>query len=535
MVWYEQAPALLVLAGAGLLAVAVANARGLGRALVYGTVASRALLALIVFFIAGYLSYAWLLRSRPPASTDYVAAAIMLAGGLFVLIVTRLGVAAVWDMRRIASLEHHRAMHDALTELPNRTLFIERLEAALGRGEDVRLAILVMDMDGFREINDTLGHHHGDLLLKRIVPRLRTAVGDRHLLARTGGDEFAILLFGAGEHEAVEISRRIAQAMRQPVQVNGYSLSMRLSIGIAWSPEHGDRAQSLLQHADVAMYLAKRSDADYACYAPERDQYSLDRLQLIGELRQALERGDLVLHYQPKVHVATRSVCGAEALVRWRHPQRGLLPPDVFVPIAEQTGLIRDLTSWVIDAALCQCAQWRGRGLRLPVSVNLSARNLRDADLPALVRGLLQRWDVSPDMLTLEITESAVMADPARSREIVGRLDELGVRLSIDDFGTGYSSLSHLKQLPASEIKIDKSFVMDMLEDEIDAVIVRSTIDLAHNMGRHVVAEGVVDAEIYDLLEILGCDIVQGYHAGEPLPAAELEAWMTAAPWVLPA
>ena len=362
---------------------------------------------------------------------------------------SRLGVAAVWDIRRIASLERHRAMHDALTELPNRTLFFDRLEAELARGEGARLAILVMDMDGFRDINDTLGHHHGDLLLKRIVPRLRQAAGEHHLVARTGGDEFAVLLFDAGEREAVHISQRIANAMREPVQVNGYSLSVRLSVGIAWSPDHGDRAQALLQHADVAMYVAKRSDADYACYASERDQYSLDRLQLIGELRQALERGDLTLHYQPKVQMHTRAVCGAEALVRWVHPQQGMLLPDAFIPIAEQTGLIRDLTLWVLDAALRQCAEWGVRGLWMPVAVNLSARSLRDGDLPAQVRALLQRWRVSANMLTLEITESAVMSDPVRSRETVSGLHDLGVRLSIDDFGTGYSSLSHLKQLPA--------------------------------------------------------------------------------------
>jgi diguanylate cyclase (GGDEF)-like protein len=416
----------------------------------------------------------------------------------------------------------HQALHDALTGLPNRTLLHRRAERDL-RGDDPA-AMLLIDLDRFKEVNDTLGHDYGDALLVEVAERLSAALRRGDTLARFGGDEFAVLVAGAPDRAAViELAGRLQEALRRPFALRGVAVELEASIGVALYPEHGTTAGRLLQRADVAMYEAKRGGHGIVTYTAERDPYSEDRLGLLAELRRAIERDELVLHYQPKVSLRTGELTGVEALVRWQHPIRGLLGPDEFVPLAERTGAAADLTRWVVDHALAQCAAWREDGIDLPVAVNLAAANIVDITLPDAIGALLERYGVSAERLECEISEHTVMADPVRATAVLGGLRELGVGLSLDDFGTGHSSLSYLKRLPLDEVKIDRSFVAGMADDDNDAVIVRSTIDLARNLGLRVVAEGVETAEVMDALRELRCDVAQGYHISRPLPAGELD------------
>jgi diguanylate cyclase (GGDEF)-like protein/PAS domain S-box-containing protein len=432
-------------------------------------------------------------------------------------------------LRSQAQLNEHQALHDALTGLANRTLFADRIEHALrtvgrtgGRG-----ALLMMDLDRFKEVNDSLGHAAGDELLVEVGQRLATVVRAYDTVARLGGDEFGLLLPDIDvPGDVVSVVERIRVAMEDPIAVQGLPLSVEASIGVAVFPDDGDDADTLLRRADVAMYEAKDDKVGYAFYAGGGDQRDPARLMLVGELRRAIEERELTLHYQPQAVLAGGEVRSVEALLRWQHPQRGMVPPDDFIPIAQQTGLIKPLTMYVVDEALGQCAAWLDAGLRLAIAVNLSARNLLDAEFPGQVRDLLERWAVPSELLILEITESTMVAEPVRTRAVLDELAAMGIRLSIDDFGTGYSSLAYLKRLPVREIKIDRSFVMTMDTDEDDATIVRSTIDLGRNLGLEVVAEGVENEETLDRLRALGCTLAQGYHLSRPVPAAELEAWL---------
>jgi diguanylate cyclase (GGDEF)-like protein len=433
------------------------------------------------------------------------------------------------SLRREADEKQHQALHDALTGLPNRTLFRERLQDALdtARQSDASVGVMLMDLDRFKEVNDTLGHHNGDLLLQEIGTRLRGVLRHNDTVARLGGDEFAILLPQVRGTEAATITAdKILESLARPLVLKELALDVGASIGIALAPRDGDTADTLLQRADVAMYIAKDSHTGYELYSDEKNQYSPGRLALVAELRHAIENKELSVVYQPKADVRTGEVVSAEALLRWHHPREGFVPPDQFIPVAEHTGLIRPLTYFVLDAALAQCRAWDLAGTPLKVAVNLSVRSLLDADLPRDLARLLSHWNVSPASLQLEITESSIMADPARSLATLTKLNEMGVGLSIDDFGTGYSSLSHLKRLPVDEIKIDKSFVMGMLEDENDAVIVRSIIDLGRNLGLRVVAEGVENDEMQERLRVLGCDVAQGYGLSRPLAAPVLDDWL---------
>jgi EAL domain-containing protein (putative c-di-GMP-specific phosphodiesterase class I) len=327
-----------------------------------------------------------------------------------------------------------------------------------------------------------------------------------------------------------ELAGRLQDALRRPFALRGVAVELEASIGIALCPDHGREVNTLVQRADVAMYDAKRAQAGVATYSPERDPYSADRLGLLAELRRALELDELLLHYQPKVAVDGGEVVGVEALVRWQHPTRGLLGPAEFVPLAERTGAVADLTRWVLDAALARCRTWLDAGLELPVAVNLAAANIVDVALPDAVAELLERHDVPARLLQCEISEHTVMADPVRAMEVLGRLREMGLRLSLDDFGTGHSSLAYLKRLPLDEVKIDRSFVAGMAEDENDAVIVRSTIDLGRNLGLDVVAEGVEDEETLRELGALRCDVAQGFFLSRPLPADDVAAWLRERP-----
>jgi len=420
----------------------------------------------------------------------------------------------------------HQALHDALTGLPNRTLLRDRLEQALlvARRNATSVALLLLDLDRFKEVNDAFGHHHGDQLLQQAAHRLQQAVRGSDTVARLGGDEFAIVLPATDDHGALQAVHTLAAALGEPTAIGGRLLTMNGSIGIAVYPNHGDTGDTLLRHADVAMYVAKRRGEASAVYAPADDAYTPERMEMVAELRQAISDGGLQLYYQPKAALSGHLV-GAEALVRWPHSRHGLLGPDHFIPLAEQTGLIGPLTMWVIEEAMRQGRLWRQGRLTIAIAVNLSTANLRDRALPEAIARLLGVYDLPANCLRVEVTESTLMADTTCARDVLGRIGELGIGVSVDDFGTGYSSLAYLKKLPVDELKIDKSFVQDMLKNPADGSIVASTISLAHSLGLRVVAEGVEDSPTWHTLARLGCDIAQGYYLGRPMPAAEMAAW----------
>jgi diguanylate cyclase (GGDEF)-like protein len=426
------------------------------------------------------------------------------------------------------ALRRVQAVTDELTGLPNRRALYERIRRAIAGRPDGQLTLLLIDLDGFKEVNDSLGHNAGDLLLREIGPRLRDALREEDLLARLGGDEFGVLIEDAGVDNAVAVASRVRTALERPLEVEGLELMVDASIGIAAYPEHGTDADALMQHADVAMYHAKVARTGCEVYTPERDASSRDRLGLLGGLRRAIDGGELVLHYQPKADLAGGDVVAVEALVRWQHPERGLLGPGEFLPAAEQTALMRPLTLRVLDVALADCRRWLDAGRTLSVAVNLAVANLIDRGFPAEVAAALDRHGVPAELLQLEITENVVMADPARALEVLDALRSLGVGLSLDDFGTGHSSLAYLRRLSVDEIKIDRSFVSEMVADPDAAAIVRHTIDLARSLRLRVVAEGAEDAETWAALESAGCDLGQGYFLSRPIPAAQLEAWLPA-------
>jgi diguanylate cyclase len=423
----------------------------------------------------------------------------------------------------------HQALQDPLTGLPNRMLLRDRTAQAIRQAdrELVPVALLLLDLDRFKEVNDTLGHHDGDQLLVQVGLRLQAALRQVDTVARLGGDEFAVLLSRIETAEgAVAVARKLQAALQEPFLLEGLSLEVEASIGLAIYPEHGNDPEQLLQHADIAMYAAKETHAGFVLFDPTLDQHSPRKLALLAELRRAIDTGQLVLHYQPKVDTHTGQVLGVEALVRWQHPTHGLIPPNDFIPLAERTGLITPLTHYVLDAALQQCRDWRRAGHELSVAVNVSARRLLDLDFPDEVAGLLARWEVPARLLVVEITESTIMADPIHALQILGRLNAMGVEVSIDDFGTGYSSMAYLKELPVHELKVDRSFVSQMISNNRDAVIVRTTVDLGRNLGLRVIAEGVENSLTLQQLDVLGCDGVQGYYISRPVLPDDLTSWL---------
>jgi diguanylate cyclase (GGDEF)-like protein len=421
------------------------------------------------------------------------------------------------------------ATHDPLTGLGNRSMLNDRLRAAIGaaRARAAPFSLLLIDLDRFKEVNDTLGHHCGDELLREIGGRLTAVVRARDVVIRLGGDEFALLLPDSERAAAMEVARRVLAAIREPMQLSGLSVEVDGSVGVATYPADGDTESGLLQHADVAMYAAKRGRHGVVGYDPGQDGHTPSKLSLQSELRRGIQQGELVLHYQPKIDLASGRPSGAEALVRWQHPTRGLLGPSEFVPAAEESGLIDALTVQVLDLALGQVRAWCDAGHHLPVSVNVPARSLADAEFPGTVDAALRRHDVPPEMLVLEITETALIVDPHRANETLTELRARGVHISIDDFGTGYSSISHLRDMPPHELKIDRSLVATMCADPRDGQIVRAVVDLAKNLQLRVVAEGVEDESAMRALSALGCDEAQGYHISRPLPAHEFTQWLT--------
>jgi diguanylate cyclase (GGDEF)-like protein len=422
------------------------------------------------------------------------------------------------------------ATTDELTGLGNREHFSEVVQERIATARDSgsRFAVLLMDLDRFKEINDTLGHHYGDLLLRELGPRLTSAIGDGGFVARLGGDEFGILLAEDTDDPAVldVIMTRLFKSVSQPFMIDELSLEVGASVGVARFPKDGADSHGLLRCADIAMYTAKEAQTDYKIYTEEQDEHSKQRLGVLSGIRHALVQDEIVVHYQPIIDLDDLRVRGAEGLVRWQHPEHGLLPPGAFVQTVEQTGLIGPLTRHVLERSIAQCAAWRTDGRHMSVAVNLSVRNLLDRDLPKEIERLLSVYGLPPEALQLEITESMIMSDPERALATVSRLSALGVRLSVDDFGTGYSSLANLRKMPIDELKIDRSFVSPMLRNESDLIIVRSTINLGHDLGLNVIAEGVEDSSTLEELAQLGCDLAQGYHVSKPMPADVFNDWL---------
>ncbi|MGD8783793.1 MAG: EAL domain-containing protein, partial [Thioalkalispiraceae bacterium] len=422
----------------------------------------------------------------------------------------------------------HIAMHDSLTSLPNRALLMDRLNQSILNTQRRKrsLALLMLDLDRFKEINDTLGHQTGDALLQQVGVRLRNVLRDSDTVARLGGDEFAVLLSNVNETNALRIAAAIHEQLEKVYDVYEHSLYVGASIGVAIFPQHGETAQTLLQHADVAMYGAKRSNSNIMLYDREQDEHSLTQLSVLSDLRGAIENEEFVLQYQPKLTIEDSQIYGAEALIRWQHPKHGLIMPDEFIPAAEQTGLIKRISNWVLDTAIRDCQRLHQKGHKVNFSVNLSVWDIQDPNINLNITEKLEKWGLSAKYITLEITERVMMAEPERARQVLKNLAAMGLNVVIDDFGTGFSSLVYLKQLPVSMLKIDKSFVVDMMRDESDAAIVHSIIDLAHNLGLQVVAEGVESDQTWSWLKTWNCDHAQGFYISEPLSIADFEKYV---------
>jgi len=485
------------------------------------------LLVFNLFFLAGYIAIANNLASTAASYNNLLVAVVLFSGSCFVWVVTRLDRSVIAELMRTVALERHRVIHDDLTRLPNRAFFTRFLDQSVRRldSEQPRqLAVVMIDMDRVKSINDTMGHSYGDILLQEVALRMHRAIRKTDMLARLGGDEFGVLLDLASDPTHLKtICRHIADALQEPFAVDGRPADVGVSIGVAWYPEHGATSTELLNHSRIAMHEARKLSIDIVEYDRRLEHYDPDRLNILSELRSAIEQKQLVVHYQPQYKLKSGEMCGVEALVRWPHPRLGLLSPDEFIPLAEQHGLINRLSQWVLEIVLAQLQQWCGLGITLPISTNISAVNLQDHGVYDLIRQAVDHKPALCKQLRLEITESALISNHEQASMFVNRLLQAGVQFSIDDFGTGYSSLKYLKSFPVSEIKIDKSFVVNMTKDNNDAMIVHSTIDLAHNLGRRVTAEGVESKETLELLKRWGCDSGQGYFLGQPLPIHELD------------
>ena len=444
------------------------------------------------------------------------------------VVATALPLVAVQRATRKAAEMEYLARHDSLTGLPSRILFEDATTRAIMAAKRSRayVPVILLDLDGFKAINDTLGHEHGDELLKRVSHQLRDRVRDG-MVARLGGDEFAIMLNRVSTPaQAAALAQRLLADLREPLTVNSVTLDVRGSMGIACYPRDGLDVQTLLRHADGAMYSAKRSPRRYQFFVPARDDHSPGRLAMAGELKRALETGELEVHYQPKVDLSSRAIRSVEALARWERPGKGTIPPSEFIRVAEHTGLIEPLTIRVLMQALDDCRDWREAGHDVGVTVNLSVRSILDRDLPARIARLLGERSLPPSCLELELTESVLMADPGRAKAFLVELREIGIGLSVDDFGTGYSSLAYLKDLPIDCVKIDRSFVTHIDSRESDALLVKSIIDLGHNLGLSVVAEGIESAAVVERLVAMGCDIGQGYHFSRALSQDDMVKWL---------
>jgi diguanylate cyclase (GGDEF)-like protein len=508
-------------------------------------------LAALAFFVANVtlVDVAVAIHSRVPVAVTVradlpyqvmVSLALLAAAPLVVVVMAHsaalvplflLPLAGVYANAAMSLQREHQAHHDELTGLPNRKLLVIRTGEALTEAarQGRPAGFLLLDLDHFKEVNDTLGHPVGDRMLRAVAHRLTHSVRPGDVVARLGGDEFAVLLPALRNPSAArEVAVRLRAALAEPIRMEGMSFAIEASVGIALYPDHAPDFELLLQRADVAMYLAKERRTGVEEYIPAQDRNSPERLRLLGDLRRAPDAGQLELHFQPKIALADGGTDGMEALLRWRHPDHGMIQPDEFIPMAERSDLMRDLTRWVVDEAVAQAASWRRAGLTVQVAVNVAATDLLDASLADVVSGALRRYGVPPDGVLLEITEQVLMGEPALTAGCLEMLARRGVPLSLDDFGTGYSSLARLRRLPVSEIKIDSSFVGRMADSPDDRVIVGSLVDLVRALGIRSVAEGVETAGVADELRSIGCDAAQGWYFCEPLNAAAATAWLTA-------
>jgi len=477
----------------------------------------------------------WVVERRPELN---LAALWRADASALLAIIAALTLLGLWGTHRLslllAKLEQnrmalrHQALHDRLTGLPNRELLLDRLEQAIHQARRNRriFALCLLDLDRFKDINDTLGHGVGDEIVRQLANRLRASLRHCDTLARIGGDEFAVILEGANADSARHVVRKLLTRVEEPVSLEDQSFFLSASCGVALYPEHGRDAATLLRHADTAMFTAKRDARRIVLYSPRLDQWDKERLALVQDLRQAIEDDALTLYYQPKVDIRSGRVVGAEALARWHHPRLGAIPPATFVRLAEHTGLIKPLTRWVIRRAFADMAEFRAHGLELAVSLNLSALDLVDPDLHRYIAALARRSGVEPARVTLELTETEVMRNPEQSREALEKLKRRGFHIAIDDFGTGYASLENLRRLPVGEIKIDRSFVANLLDDGDDAAIVRATVSLAEALGLDVVAEGVENDAVARSLREFGCSVLQGYFIARPMDKAALLTWL---------
>lgn len=430
----------------------------------------------------------------------------------------------------------YAATHDPLTDLANRTLFYDRVERAIisATDENRLLSIFLIEIENFKDVYDTLGRNNSDLILKQIASRLRDVSPDSNDVGKIDGNIFGILLSDISSLSEIDLyAQTIQKVMEQPFIVERLQFSVHSNIGIVHYPEHGEDVDTLVQRAGVALHFTQNLNKGYAFYEPSFDKHSPHRLGLMTELRHAIERNGLDLFYQPKVSIQTGTLYGAEALVRWNHPIHGFISPEEFIPMVERTRMIKNLTHWVLKRAFKDCAIWHKQGIDIKISVNLSAKDLHDPELPDIIAGVAADACVEPEWIVLEITEGAVMNDPDSALDIIQKLHEMGYQFSIDDFGTGYSSLSYLKKMPLTELKIDKSFVSDIMNSENDLAIVIATINLAHNLGLLVTAEGVESKEIFNRLKAYGCDIVQGYYLNKPLSVNDFNRWMSISEWKL--
>ncbi|MFD1370521.1 putative bifunctional diguanylate cyclase/phosphodiesterase [Actinoplanes sichuanensis] len=486
---------------------------------------ARALVGMVLPAALAYASMLLLLsdnwRAHPLPFVSSVLAATAITGAIVRMLLTVRTVEKLSDARR-------QARTDDLTGLPNRRRFLEILRRSLSESDPpVPLAVAIIDLDRFKEINDSFGHHLGDRLLRMVAKRLSEAIGTEGTLARLGGDEFGVIMQNADPVRAQKVAVCLLTALRRPFDLDQIALHVDASIGVAVHPDHGSDHSMLLRQADNAMYVAKNDHRGVALATGAADDVAgRQRLTTLEELRVGLDRGELALHYQPQMHLASGTVTGVEALVRWDHPRRGLVFPDVFLPLAEHAGLMGRLTLQVLDIALAQSRDWRADGLDLVVAVNLSASNLQDTTLPGHVADALSRYEVPPAALHLEVTEEILMRDAARATAVLEELREMGVRLAVDDYGTGYSSLAYLHALPVDDLKLDRAFVTHCDTDPRSAAIVKSTVELAHNLGMRMIAEGVESEAALDRLRDWDCDLVQGYHLSRPLPADRFTAWL---------
>ena len=518
---------LFIYIGAFLLAASLFPTRALCNQKHHATKAWRFLGLMIILFFFCYAAFGVIVLRGEPDSMSLFISSVLLGGGIFVFSVVKLTLTTINRLTTMAEEERHRSLHDDLTNLPNRDFLNNKIDLAIARAKQINepFALLLIDLKQFKEINTTLGYFYGDFLIQQIALRLGETIRNSDTLTRFGGDKFAVLMPDTDEKHAIAVSQKLTTAMKSPFKVEANRLTVETCIGIVVFPEHGDQTELLLQNADIAMYEALKNHVDYSVYDLKHDRSKLNKMLLVSEIRQAIKNEELTLYFQPQISVVNGKLFGAEALVRWQHPQKGLIMPDDFIEVIEQTGLSNSLVNWVLNKALQHQSEWQQLGLDINMSVNLSVKNLHDYEFPALAKELIKKWQINPARLTLEITESGLMVDPGRVTKVVSSLIETGVNLSIDDFGTGYSSLAYLRKFPAREIKIDKSFVFDMLTNEDSAVIVKSTIDMAHNIGRLVVAEGVENNDTQILLKRLGCDFMQGFFFSKALPPDEFLKW----------